>query len=234
MHRYSKQDRQLIAVDCIIFGFDGTELKLLLIHRGFEPEMGKWSLMGGFVKKDESADDAALRILKQLTGLEGIYLEQLHAFTDPRRDPVERTVSIAYFALIDIQQYQEQLSDEYKAVWFSLNKIPGLVFDHREMVKLAKERLRYKAGLYPVLFELLPKDFTIPQIQTLYESIYSIQFDKRNFSRKILSSGLLIKQGHKDKNGSKKGAWYFRLHKKAWTPAFPSFLNIISKAPSGN
>lgn len=230
MPRYAKQDRQLVAVDCIIFGFDGAELKLLLIKRGFEPEKGKWSLMGGFVKKGESADDAALRILKQLTGLEGIYLEQLHAFTDPDRDPVERTLSIAYCALIDIQQYQEQLSEDYKAVWFSLNKIPKLVFDHNKMVKLAKERLRYKAGSYPVLFELLPKDFTIPQIQSLYESIYSTRFDKRNFSRKILSSGLLIKQEHKDKQGSKKGAYYFRLHKKAYTPAFPSFLNFIPKA----
>jgi 8-oxo-dGTP diphosphatase len=232
MQRYSHQSRQLVAVDCIIFGFDGMELKLLLIKRGFEPEKGKWSLMGGFVKSDESADAAALRILKKLTGLEGIYLEQLHAFTHPDRDPVERTVSIAFFALIDIRQYQEQLSKDYKAVWFPLNKIPKLVFDHGEMVRQAKERLRHKAGIYPVLFELLPREFTIPQIQCLYESIYSVQFDKRNFSRKILSSGLLIKQQHKDKQGSKKGAWYFRLHKKAWTPAFASFLNLISKVPA--
>jgi 8-oxo-dGTP diphosphatase len=227
MTKYQKQTRLLAAVDCIIFGFDGQSLKLLLIHRGFEPEKGKWSLMGGFIQPKESADDAAVRILKTLTGLEGVYLEQLYTFTKPARDPIERTVSIAYFALIDIHQYEKQLSDEYHAEWVPLDKIPSLVFDHKEMVTMAKEKLRYKAALHPLLFELLPQKFTLPQLQSLYECVYDAELDKRNFSRKVLSTRLLIKQGDKDKAGSKKGAYYYKLNNKNYKANFQAFLNII-------
>jgi len=227
MTKYQKQTRLLAAVDCIIFGFDGQTLKLLLIKRGFEPERGKWSLMGGFIQPDECPDSAANRILKSLTGLEGVYLEQLHTFGDPSRDPMERTVSIAYFALIDIHQYEKQISDEYHPEWFPLNKLPTLVFDHTDMVRMAKEKLRYKAALHPLLFELLPKKFTIPQLQTLYESVYETEFDKRNFSRKVLSTRLLIKQADKDKGSSKKGAFYYKLNGKNYKADFQAFLNII-------
>ncbi|HEV8286039.1 MAG TPA: NUDIX domain-containing protein [Chitinophagaceae bacterium] len=227
MNKYSSQSKLLAAIDCIIFGFDGQDLKILLIRRGFEPARGQWSLMGGFVKKDESLGDAAARILKQLTGLEGIYLEQLFAFGEPKRDPIERTISVAYFALIDIHQYEKQLSHDYHAEWFNLNKIPKLIFDHTVMVERAKEKLRYKAGMHPILFELLPAKFTIPQLQILYEGIYSTSFDKRNFSRKLLSTGLLIKQKEKDKINSKKGAYYYKLDKRKYEKKFQSFLNII-------
>src|ERR1043165_2853397 len=135
MKHYSRQKRMLVAVDCIIFGFDGLHLKLLLIQRGFEPEKGKWSLMGGFVKAHEDFEHAAARILKQLTGLKGVYLEQLQAFGDPRRDTMERTVSVAYFALIDIHKYEKQLSTDYHAEWFPMDKIPRLIFDHGDMVE---------------------------------------------------------------------------------------------------
>src|SRR5438552_143577 len=162
--RYTHQNRMLVAVDCIIFGFDSNHLKLLLIKRGFEPQKGRWSLMGGFVTSDENLDQAAARILNQLTGLTDIYLEQLCAFGDPHRDPTERTVSVAYFALIDISKYEEQISHEYSAEWFSLKNLPSLVFDHREMIEKAKEKLRYKAAFHPVLFELLPDKFTLPQL----------------------------------------------------------------------
>ena len=227
MNKYSKQTRILVAVDCIIFGFDGTELKVLLIKRGMIPERGKWSLMGGFIQPDEDPDKAATRILRTLTGLEGVYLEQLRTFGHPSRDPLERTLSIAYFALIDIHQYEKQISDEYHAEWFPLNKIPTLIFDHMEMVKMAKEKLRYKAALHPLLFELLPKKFTLPQLQTLYESVYETEFDKRNFSRKVLSTRLLIKQTDKDKGSSKKGAFYYKLNSKNYKADFQAFLNII-------
>lgn len=227
MTKYQKQTRVLVAVDCIIFGFDGQVLKLLLVQRGFEPEKGKWSLMGGFIQPNESAEDAAVRILKTLTGLEGVYLEQLHTFTEPERDPIERTLSIAYFALIDIHQYEKQLSDEFHAEWFPLNKIPNLIFDHKEMVRMAKEKLRYKAALHPLLFELLPQKFTLPQLQTLYESVYEAELDKRNFSRKVLSTRLLVKQGDKDKANSKKGAYYYKLNNKNYRANFQAFLNII-------
>jgi len=217
----------LAAVDCIIFGFDRQSLKILLIQRGFEPEKGKWSLMGGFIQPGEGSDQAATRILKSLTGLEGVYLEQLHTFGEPSRDPIERTLSIAYFALIDIHKYEKTLTDEYHPEWFPLNKIPNLVFDHRNMVTMAKEKLRYKAALHPLLFELLPKKFTIPQLQQLYESTYETKFDKRNFSRKVLSTKLLIKQTDKDRTGSKKGAFYYKLNTRNYKANFQAFLNII-------
>ncbi|HWV65150.1 NUDIX hydrolase [Chitinophaga sp.] len=228
MTRYSGQSRMLVAVDCIIFGFDGEELKLLLIKRGFEPQKNKWSLMGGFVQADESFESAAARILHKLTGLEGVYMEQLFAFGEPARDPVERTVSITYFSLIDINQYKLQINDEYHAEWIALDKLPDLIFDHTEMVKMAQEKLRYKAAIHPILFELLPLKFTIPQLQLLYEAVYDVTFDKRNFSRKVLSTGLLIKQKDKDRLSSKRGAFYFKLDKRKYNAKFNAFLNFVT------
>jgi 8-oxo-dGTP diphosphatase len=227
MTRYFHQTRHLVAVDCIIFGFDGAEIKLLLIHRGIEPEKGKWSLMGGFVQANESLEEAANRVLLQLTGLKGVYLEQLNAFGNPARDTVERTVSIAYFTLIDIHQYEKQLSDDYHPEWVSLKKIPKLIFDHKDMVDMARAKLRYKAAFHPILFELLPGKFTLPQLQNLYESVYDKKFDKRNFSRKVLSTGLLVKQKDKEKLNSRKGAFYFKLNKKKYSTQFHDFLNFI-------
>ncbi len=227
---YKNTDKILVAVDCIIFGFDGNTIKLLLIQRGFEPEIGKWSLIGGFISKQEDGEQAAKRVLKRSTGLEGVYLEQLLAFSAPERDPVERTISIAYFALIDIHRYEKQISDVYHAEWFSLNKVPKLIFDHRQMVDMARERLKYKAALHPILFELLPPKFTLPQLQCLYEGVYGTLLDKRNFSRKILSTGLLVKQKDKEKENSKKGAYYYKLDKKRYNAKFQSFLNFIPNA----
>ncbi len=227
MKRYSGQNRILVAVDCIIFGFDGEELKLLLIQRGFEPEKGKWSLMGGFVREYESFENAAYRILNELTGLSGMYMEQLFAFGDPHRDPVERTVSVTYFTLIDIHQYETQINKSYHAEWFSLKTIPPLIFDHSQIIQMAREKLQYKAAFHPVLFELLPEKFTLPQLQMLYEEIYDTIFDKRNFIRKVLASGLLVKQKDKDKEKSKRGAFYYKLDKKKYKTKFYSFLNFV-------
>lgn len=217
----------LVAVDCIIFGFDGEHLKILLIKRGFDPEEGKWSLMGGFIGKDESLDEAANKILHQLTWLNGVYLEQLHTFGNPSRDPMERTISVAYFALIDIHKYERQLNDNYHAEWFLTTEMPSLIFDHNQMVETAKQRIRYKAALHPILFELLPKKFTIPQLQSLYEGVYNTPIDNRNFIRKLTSTGLLIKLEEKDKSNSKKGAFYFKLDKKKYKAKFQAFLNFI-------
>src|SRR6188768_2061883 len=136
---YKSHQKILVAVDCIIFGFDGNVLKALLIKRGFQPEKGKWSLMGGFINKDESADEAAARILYQLTGMNNVYMEQLYTFSDTDRDSAGRVISIAYFALINIRDYSEQLQLEHEAKWFPLNKIPPLIFDHRKMVLKAKD-----------------------------------------------------------------------------------------------
>src|SRR6185312_4880903 len=227
MTRYPGETHLLVAVDCIIFGFDGSDIRLLLIQRGLQPKKGHWSLMGGFLQPGESLDQAANRVLKKLTGLEGVYMEQMEAFGSPDRDPVERTVSVAYFALIDINQYARQLTTEYHAEWFHLKKMPDLIFDHRRMVDIAKRQLRYKAALHPILFELLPQRFTIPQLQILYESIYDTRFDNQNFSRKVLSTELLVKQKEKDKSGSKKGAFYYRLDKRKYKANFHAFLNFI-------
>src|SRR5665213_1193282 len=172
INEYKVHDRMLIAVDCIIFGFDNEDLKVLLIKRGFEPGLGKWSLMGGFVKATESADEGANRILDLLTGLTKIYMEQLYSFTGVGRDPVDRVVSIAYFALIKIDNYSPELLTEHHASWVSIKKIPSMIFDHKEMIELAKERLRQKVAAYPIGFELLPEKFTLAQLQNLYEAIY--------------------------------------------------------------
>ena len=227
MSKYLKQTRVLVAVDCVVFGFDGAEIKLLLIKRALEPLLGSWSLMGGFIETEESMDAAAVRVLKMLTGLDGVYLEQLHVFGNPDRDPMERTISVVYFALIDINTYKQQLNESYNAEWIPLKNLPELIFDHKDMVELARQKLQYKAALHPILFELLPAKFTLPQLQSLYEGVYGTAIDKRNFSRKVLSTGLLIKQVEKDKKNSRRGAFYYKLNKRTYTSNFQAFLNII-------
>jgi 8-oxo-dGTP diphosphatase len=227
MHGYPGQHRILVAVDCIIFGFDGWNIKLLLVERSLKPESGKWSLMGGFINPSESPEDAANRVLEERTGLKNVYMEQFRVFGNPDRDPVERTLSVAYFALIDIQQYETQITTENHPVWYLLDEMPEMVFDHAEMVKLAKEQLRYKAALHPILFQLLPERFTIPQLQALYEGVYQTEFDDRNFSRKLLSTGLLVKLSEKDKQSSKKGAFYYRLDQSNYEKNFEKFLNLV-------
>lgn len=229
MESYSQQKRFLFAVDCIIFGYDGQELKLLVIKRGLEPLKGSWSLVGGFIGENESSENAAVRVLKDLTGLDGLYMEQLHGFTEPDRDTVERTISIAYFALIDIQKYKEQINEDYHPAWFSINQLPELIFDHSKIVELAKEKLRYKAALHPLLFELLPEKFTMPQLQSLYEAVYNTEFDKGNFNRKLSSTKLLFKLKEKDKLNSKKGAFYYMVDTNRYSEGFKTFLNFVPR-----
>jgi len=227
MTLYTDQTRILVAVDCIIFGYDGENLKLLLIKRGFQPRKDEWSLMGGFMGGNENLYEAAERILYQLTGLKDVYLEQLKAYGMPDRDPIERTLSVAYFALIDINKYKMQINDQYHPEWFLLNELPKLIFDHDKMVDEAKRKIRYKAAIHPILFELLPKKFTIPQLQKLYEQVYGTTIDNRNLIRKISSSKLLIKLDEKDKSNSKKGAFYYKLDEDKYEANFQAFLNFI-------
>ncbi|TDG34942.1 NUDIX domain-containing protein [Pedobacter changchengzhani] len=233
MVKYSTEKPILVAVDCIVFGYDGEDVKLLLIKRAIKPLKDQWSLMGGFIGHNEDLDDAAQRILLQLTGLKNVYLEQLHTFGKPDRDPVERTISVTYFSLIDINKYSKQINDIYHAEWFKLSETPTLIFDHGMMVKTAMEKIRYQAALHPILFELLPKKFTIPQLQNLYEQVYDMPIDNRNFIRKITASGLLIKQEEKDKSSSKRGAFYFKLDKHKHKAQFKSFLNFVGKRTPG-
>jgi len=216
INKYKSQEGILVAVDCIIFGFDGSQLQALLIKRGFEPEKGKWSLMGGFVNPEESTDDAAIRVLHQLTGMKNIYMEQLYCFSDVNRDAAGRVISVAYFALINIAEYSEQLQQDHEARWFPMDKIPHLIFDHKEMVTKAKDRLQQKVANHPIGFELLPEKFTLPQLQNLYEAIYEQSLDKRNFTRKILALGILNKLNEKEKESSRKGAFYFVFDKNKY------------------
>jgi ADP-ribose pyrophosphatase YjhB (NUDIX family) len=227
LQQYEKQTKCLVALDSIIFGFDGQELKVLLVKRGIENNRDTWSLMGGWLQPNESLEQAAKRIVYELTDLDDVYLEQLAIFGDPDRDPVQRTVSVAYFALINVPDYDAKISHAFDAEWFPFNKLPELLFDHLEMVGLAKERLRYKAAFHPIGFELLPAKFTLPQLQTLYEAIFETKIDKRNFARKLLSTHLLIKLKEKQKGVSKKGAFYYQLDEVRYKEHFYSFHNFI-------
>ena len=205
-----------VALDSIIFGFDENDLKLLLIKRGFEPEKGNWSLMGGFLKPEESLENAASRILEKLTGLSGVFMEQLHTYGEVDRDPVSRTISVAYYALIKTDQYDQKLAARFGAQWFSINDIPPLIFDHNVMVQKALETLKRKSKTQPIGFELLPEKFTIPQIRKLYEAINQKEFDHRNFSKKIKAMPWLIELNEKDKSTSKKGAFLYKFDKKVY------------------
>ena len=208
---YHNHGKFHLALDCIIFGFDENELKLLLIKRGFEPEIGKWSLMGGFLRAEESLDQAAARVLENLTGLTNVYMEQTHTYGAPERDPVSRTLSVAYYALIRTDLYDQQLAANYGAQWFPINQIPALIFDHNQMVRDALEVLKFKSKAFPIGFELLPERFSIPQIRKLYEAINRYPLDHRNFSKKIKAMPWLKKLSLKDKSNSKKGAYLYEF-----------------------
>lgn len=227
MNKYPNQAPILVAVDCIIFGYDGENLKILLVKRAIEPAKNQWSLMGGFITEKENLYEAAERILYQNTGLKDVYLEQLKTYGSPDRDPIERTISVAYFSLIDINKYKAQINDAYQAQWFLVDEAPNLIFDHNKMVEKAKSRIRYKAAFHPILFELLPKKFTIPQLQNLYEQVYNTNIDTRNFMRKVKATNLLVKLEEKDKLNSKRGAFYYQLDLKKYKAKFHSFVNFI-------
>jgi ADP-ribose pyrophosphatase YjhB (NUDIX family) len=213
MKIYSIVPRHLVAVDCIIFGYDllKKEIKLLLIKRSFEPSKGKWSLAGGFVEADESLDDAASRILTNLTGLKNVYMEQSFTYGEVKRDPGARVISTAYFALIKIQNIDNELKEKNGAHWRSISELPKLIFDHNKMVERALLELQCQLKVKPVGFELLPEKFTLVQLQDLYEALYRKTIDKRNFRKKILSMNLLEKFEEKEKVTSKKGAYYYKF-----------------------
>ncbi|MDX2250121.1 MAG: NUDIX domain-containing protein [Bacteroidia bacterium] len=208
---YNQEDKVLLAVDCIIFGFDEEDLKVLLIKRDFEPEKGKWSLVGGFMKRSENLETAAKRILRLYTGLENIYMEQVATFSELDRDPAERTISTAYYALINIKDHNQNLIRQFSANWFSVAEAPGLIFDHDKMIVEARERLRTRATTQPIGFELLPEKFTLRQLQKLYEAIWDTQLDKRNFINKILSLDIIDKLEEKDMSSSRKGSWLYQF-----------------------
>jgi ADP-ribose pyrophosphatase YjhB (NUDIX family) len=218
MKLYSEYPRHLVAVDCIIFGYDilDKEIKLLLIKRDFEPAKGKWSLAGGFVKENESLDEAASRILHSLTGLRDVYLEQSYTYGRIDRDPGSRVISTSYSALIKITDLDKELKVLHGAHWQSLSRLPNLIFDHTEMVHKALGELQMRIKVKPVGFALLPDKFTLVQLQDLYEAIYQRSIDKRNFRKKIQSMNILEKHDEKEKVTSKKGAYYYSFNRERY------------------
>jgi ADP-ribose pyrophosphatase YjhB (NUDIX family) len=214
MKIYSHGTKHLVAVDCIVFGYDiiEKEIKLLLFKRIVEPAKGRWSLEGGFVEENESLDDAATRILRKLTGLESVYMKQSYAYGDTDRDPGARVISVAYCALIAIRDISKELAVQNGVHWRSISRLPDLIFDHLSMVKRALTDLQNQIKVKPVGFELLPEKFTLVQLQDLYEAIYQRKVDKRNFRKKILSMEILEKLDEKEKETSKKGAYYYKFN----------------------
>lgn len=223
---YTVQQNILVAVDCIIFGFDSKKLKLLLFKRKVAPSKGLWSLIGAFIKDDQSVDEGAKQILFETTGLKDIYLEQLKTYGNVYRDIAGRVISIAYYSLISVREFELESVEKYDAHWFDLDELPNLIFDHGEMVADAIEQLKTKAKHQPIGFNLLPKYFTIPELQILYESIYQRELDARNFRKKILSLDILTKTNKKDKSGSKKGAFLYTFNKEKFDALIAEGLNF--------
>lgn len=188
----SKYEKPSVTVDNVIYTIQDNELKILLVKRDIEPFKGKWAIPGGFVRIHESLEDAAKRELEEETGVKDVYLEQLYSFGDPKRDPRGRVITIAYMALINSEKINLKASTDVSEVqWFSIKKIPQLAFDHKKIIDYSLKRLKWKFEYTTVAFSLLPKEFTISQIQKIYEIVFNKKFDKRNFAKKILSLNIL-------------------------------------------
>lgn len=185
-----KYPHPAVAADCVMFGFDGVGLQVLLIERGAEPYKGRWAFPGGFINMNEDAEDGAKRELKEETGFTAARIEQFYTFSNPNRDPRERVISIAYYALVQIQEVKGG-DDAARAKWFGINEVPQLAFDHDLILRKAITCLRESIHFQPVGFELLPEKFTIRELQSLYEAILGVCFDRRNFLKKMLRLELL-------------------------------------------
>ncbi len=209
--------RPALASDCVIFGFDGGDLKVLLTEREKEPFKNKWALPGGFVFIEETTEECAKRILHEKTGIKNVFVEQLFTFSEIDRDPRERIVSVSYYALVNTYQYELIAGrDTLKTEWFALSDLPKLGFDHAKIIKMALQRIKGKVNYQPIGFELLNEKFTLSQLQQLYEAILEVQIDKRNFRKKILGMALLKELDEKEKNVAHKAARFYSFDKKAY------------------
>ena len=213
---YSEHSKVWLSVDCIIFGFDDSKLKVLIGKRQMDPGRGEWSLYGGFVSSDESVDEAASRTLYELTGLRNVFMRQVGAFGKVDRDPGERVVSIAYYALINVKDYEDELLQEHGLQWVNYDDIPKLYSDHNEMVQKARKMMRQKLAHEPVGFRLLPNLFTLTQLQKLYEAVNGSELDKRNFRKRIKEMDYIEKTELIDKSSSKRGAYLYRFNKRVY------------------
>ena len=207
--------RPAVTTDCVIFGYDGKELKVLLIERGIEPFKGRWAFPGGFLNMDEDALAGARRELKEETGLEDAFIEQFHTFSEPGRDPRGRVITIAHYALVKIQEV-EGGDDAAQARWFPIGEVPPLAFDHDRILRMAMSRLKEKIHFEPVGFELLPDVFTMPQLQNLYEAILEVHFDRRNFASKMLKLGILEDTGDRPAGASSRIPVSYRFNKEKY------------------
>ncbi len=216
MNFYSEHAKVWVSVDVIIFGFDEGQLKILIGRRQMDPGRGQWSLYGGFVGTNESIDQAAERTLQELTGMQRLYMRQLGAFGAVDRDPGERVISIAYYALINVADYDEKLRAQYGLEWVDVNHVPQLYSDHNEMVAMALSKMRQKIKSEPISFRLLPPLFTLTQLQHLYEAVLGEEVDKRNFRKRIKDMDFIEKTELIDKTSSKRGAALFRFNRKAY------------------
>jgi 8-oxo-dGTP diphosphatase len=210
---YIEQEKHLVSVDCAIFGYEENELKLLLFHRTLPPSKGEWSLVGGWVNGNESVEEAAIRVLHKITGLQDIFMEQVRVFSKPDRDPGGRVITVLFNALIDIEKHNKDLVRKYGAYWWPVSKLPHLIFDHNEIAQAAHKQLQIKASNALVGLDLLPEKFTITQLRQLYNCIFLKKIDPGNFRKKILSLNVLKKLNKKDFSESKKGAYYYSLKK---------------------
>jgi 8-oxo-dGTP diphosphatase len=202
--------RPALTVDCVVFGIEDDQLKVLLIERALEPFAGQWALPGGFVRMMETTDEAARRELAEETGLSNVFLEQLYTFSRVDRDPRERIVSVAHYALVRSSAVQGG-SDASEARWFDVRELPRLAFDHQDIVEVALERLRSKVRYQPIGFELLPGKFTLGQLQRLYESILGRELDKRNFRRAFLRMNILQELDELEDGVSHRPSRYYRF-----------------------
>ena len=217
LHTYYDNNNQfLIAVDCIIFGFKNKELSLLLTRRPVEPLKNEWSLMGGFMEEGESLTQAAEKVLFRYTQQKDIYMEQVGAYGEIDRDTGGRVVSVAFYALVQAEKFNTSLAKKFDAKWININELPKLVFDHTQMVNDAIELLQYKVSTQPIAFKFFNYKFTLTELQDLYETIYQLPLDKRNFRKKLNSMNLLDKLEEKDKENFNRGAFYYTFNKERY------------------
>lgn len=213
---YQDETKFFVSVDCIILGFNSNGLNVLIYKRSFEPLKGQWSLMGGFLRAGESIDEAASRVLTECTGIDNLFMEQVGAYGDVTRDLGERVISVAYYSLVNMNNFNADVLAEHNATWVDIKELPDLIFDHPQMVKDTLNILKRKAATHPIGFNLLPEKFTLPQLQSLYEAIYQTTLDKRNFRKKLNMMDILEKLDEKDKSSSKRGAFYYNFNKEKY------------------
>ena len=219
---YNEHSRVFVSVDCIIFGFNGSSLQVLIGRRRMDPGRGEWSLYGGFVGQDENLEDAANRVILDLTGMKGLYIRQVGAFGRIDRDPGERVISIAYCTLINVKDYDDKLRVQHGLEWVTLDQLPQLYSDHNQMIHNAICQIRRRISSEPLSFRLLPDLFTLTQLQHVFEAVLGEEIDKRNFRKRIKDIDFIEKTELIDKVSSKRGAALYRFNKRTYEED-PSF-----------